>query len=48
MYKIITQVDPSKGYTADQVKDQYGLADTILNNNGVHFIAMKIIEAEWE
>tara|TARA_B100001113_G_C20920994_1_gene540082 strand:+ start:602 stop:775 length:174 start_codon:yes stop_codon:yes gene_type:complete len=48
LYKIIQQVDQSKGYTAEQVKDQYTLADTILNSNGTMFVAMKIIDAEWE
>lgn len=48
LYQIIKEVDTSKGYTPEQVRDQYSLADTILNSNGTHFIAMKIIEAEWE
>ena len=48
LYQIIKEVDISKGYTPEQVRDQYSLADTILNSNGTHFIAMKIIEAEWE
>lgn len=48
MYKIIQQVDLTKGYTAEQVRDQYTLADTILNSNGTLFIAMKIPNAEWE
>ena len=48
LYQIIKEVDTSRGYTPEQVRDQYSLADTILNSNGTHFIAMKIIEAEWE
>ena len=48
LYQIIKEVDISKGYTPEQVRDQYSLADTILNSNGTHFIAMKIIEAEWQ
>ena len=48
MYKIIQQVDLTKGFTAEQVRDQYTLADTILNSNGTLFIAMKIPNAEWE
>ena len=48
MYRIITEVDPNKGYSPEQVKDQYSLADTILNSNGTYFIAMKIINAEYE
>ena len=48
LYRIIVEVDPKKGYSPEQVKDQYFLADTILNSNGTYFIAMKIVDAEWE
>lgn len=48
LYRIIVEVDPKKGYSPEKVKDQYTLADTILNSNGTYFIAMKIVNAEWE
>ena len=48
LYRIIVEVDPKKGYSPEKVKDQYTLADTILNSNGTYFIAMKIVNAECE
>ena len=45
---IIAEVKPNGGFTPEQVRDQYNLADTILNRSGVYYVAMRIINAEFE
>jgi len=47
-YMVLGTVSASTEFSNDELKQQYGLADTILRNNDQLYICSKIIEAEWE
>ena len=47
-YMILGTVSASTELSNDELKQQYGLADTILRNNDKLYICSKIIEAEWK
>ena len=47
-YMILGTVSASTDLSNDELKQQYGLADTILRNNDKLYICSKLIEAEWE
>ena len=46
-YMVLGTVSASTEFSNDELKQQYGLADTILRNNDQLYICMKLIEAEW-
>ena len=35
------------GYTTEELKNMWGLADTILRNDKVYYICMKLIDVEY-
>jgi len=47
-YMILGTVSASTKLSSDELKAQYGLADTILRNGEDLYICMKLIDAEWE
>ena len=47
-YMILGTVSASTEFSNDELKQQYGLADTILRNGDDLYICMKLIEAEWD
>ena len=47
-YMVLGTVSASTEFSNDELKQQYGLADTILRNNDKLYICMKLIDAEWE
>ena len=47
-YIVLDVVSVNTEYSADDLKAQYRLADTVLRNNEKLYICMKIIEAEFE
>jgi len=47
-YMVLGTVSASTEFSNDELKQQYGLADTILRNKDELYICSKIIEAEWE
>ena len=47
-YIVLDVVSVNTEYSADNLKAQYRLADTVLRNNEKLYICMKIIEAEFE
>ena len=47
-YMILGTVSASTDLSNDELKQQYGLADTILRNGNDLYICMKLIEAEWD
>ena len=47
-YMILGTVSASTKFSNDKLKQQYGLADTILRNKDELYICSKIIDAEWE
>ena len=47
-YIILGTVSASTQFSNDELKKQYGLADTILRNNDQLYVCMKLIEAEWD
>ena len=47
-YMVLGTVSASTEFSNDDLKKQYGLADTILRNNDKLYICMKLIDAEWE
>ena len=46
-YMVLGTVSASTEFSNDELKQQYGLADTILRNGDDLYICMKLIEAEW-
>ena len=47
-YMVLGTVLLSTEFSNDELKQQYGLADTILRNKDQLYICMKLIEAEWD
>ena len=47
-YMVLGTVSASTEFSNDELKQQYGLADTILRNNDQLYICSKIIDAEWK
>ena len=47
-YMVLVTVSASTEFSNDELKHQYGLADTILRNKDELYICMKLIDAEWE
>ena len=47
-YMVLGTVSASTEFSNDELKQQYGLADTILRNNDQLYICSKLIEAEWD
>ena len=47
-YMVLGTVSASTEFSNDELKQQYGLADTILRNNDKLYVCMKLIDAEWE
>ena len=45
---VLGKVSASTKFSNYQLKQQYGLADTILRNGEDLYICSKIIEAEWK
>ena len=46
-YMVLGTVSASTEFSNDELKQQYGLADTILRNGDDLYICMKLIDAEW-
>ena len=47
-YMVLGTVSASTEFSNNELKQQYGLADTILRNKDELYICMKLIEAEWD
>ena len=47
-YMILGTVSVDSGYSTDQLKEMWALADTVLKNGNQYYICSKIIEAEFE
>ena len=47
-YMVLGTVSASTEFSNDELRKQYGLADTILRNNDQLYVCMKLIEAEWD
>ena len=47
-YMVLGTVSASTEFSNDELKQQYGLADTILRSKDQLYICMKLIEAEWD
>ena len=47
-YMVLGTVSASTEFSNNELKQQYGLADTILRNNDQLYICSKIIDAEWK
>ena len=47
-YMVLGTVSASTKLSSDELKAQYGLADTILRNGEDLYVCSKLIEAEWE
>ena len=46
-YMVLGTVSASTEFSNDELKQQYGLADSILRNGDDLYICMKLIDAEW-
>jgi len=47
-YVVLGTVSVKSGYSTDQLKQMWGLADTVLKNGNMFYICSKVIEAEFE
>ena len=47
-YMVLGTVSASTEFSHDELKQQYGLADTILRSKDQLYVCMKLIEAEWD
>ena len=47
-YLVLETVSTSTGYSTDQLKQMWALADTVLKNGNMFYICSKLIEAEFE
>ena len=47
-YMVLGTVSASTEFSNDELKQQYGLADTILRNKDQLYVCMRLIEAEWD
>ena len=47
-YMVLGTVSALTEFSNDELKQQYGLADTILRNKDQLYVCMKLIEAEWD
>ena len=47
-YVVLGTVSVDSGYSTDQLKNMWALADTVLKNGDLFYICMKIIDAEFE
>ena len=47
-YMILGTVSASTEFSNDELKQQYGLADTILRNKDQLYVCMRLIEAKWD
>ena len=41
-------VSVDSGYSPDDIKNMYGLADTVLRNNDYYYACHKLIDVEFE
>jgi len=46
-YIVLGTVSVNSGYTTDQLKTMWGLADTVLRNDNTYYVCSKIIDAEF-
>ena len=47
-YMILGTVSASTEFSNNELKQQYGLADTILRNKDQLYVCMRLIEAKWD
>ena len=47
-YMVLGTVSASTEFSNNELKQQYGLADTILINKDQLYVCMRLIEAEWD
>ena len=47
-YMVLGTVSASTEFSNDELKQQYGLADTILRNKDQLYVCMRLIEAKWD
>ena len=47
-YYVLGTVSVQSGYSPDELKNMYGLADTVLRNGDMYYVCMKLIDVEYE
>ena len=47
-YMILGTASVDCGWTTEELKSQYSLADAVLRNGNEYYICSKLINAEWE
>tara|TARA_Y100001938_G_scaffold84946_1_gene116658 strand:+ start:16745 stop:16900 length:156 start_codon:yes stop_codon:yes gene_type:complete len=48
MYSVLGTVSVESGYTTDELKKMWNLADTVLRNGSNYYVCQKIIDAEFK
>ena len=47
-YFVLGTVLVESGYSPDELKEMYSLADTVLRNGDMFYVCMKLIDVEFE
>ena len=47
-YYVLGTVSVDSGYSPDELKEMYSLADTVLRNGDKYYVCMKLIDVEFE
>jgi len=47
-YYVLGTVSVESGYSPDELKEMYNLADTVLRNGDIFYVCMKLIDVEFE
>ena len=47
-YIVLGTVSVGSGFSTDQLKNMWALADTVLKNGDLFYVCMKVIDAEFE
>jgi len=46
-YMVLVKVSVDSGYTIEELKSMWGLADTVIRNGDTLYVCSKLIEAEF-
>ena len=48
LYYVLGTVSVDSGYSPDDLKSMWALADTVLKNNNIYYVTYEIIDADFD
>ena len=48
LYYVLGTVSVDSGYSPDDLKSMWALADTVLKNNDIYYVTYEIIDADFD